>query len=136
MVARRGWPRYAAVMRLSRAMIYVKDVRRMTAFYSELLGLTQIEETRSDVWAEFDTGSTRLALHAIPAPIAENIEISDPPRPREDNPVKLNFEVEDVEAECARLKALGVTVVHHAWGGHDGTDPEGNVFGIWASAEV
>ena len=105
----------------------------MAAFYSEILGLTPMEETRSDVWVEFDTGSTRLALHAIPAAIADRIEISDPPKAREDNPVKLNFEVEDVAAECVRLEALGVTIVHRAWGGYDGIDPEGNVFGIWAA---
>ncbi len=57
-------------MRLYRAMIYVKDLPRMREFYSEMLGVKPVNEKSVDEWAEFDTGSTRFALHAIPADIA------------------------------------------------------------------
>ena len=44
--------------------------------------------------------------------------------------MKLIFEVDDVEAERARLELLGTTMVQRPWGAWDGVDPEGNVFGI------
>src|SRR5690349_493064 len=117
-------------MRLHRAMIYVKDLPRMAAFYSEMLGLKRTDDGGHDSWVEFDAGGARFALHAIPADIARKIDISSPPRPREQDPVKLFFQVESVEAERARLTAAGVTMVQRPWGSWDGIDPEGNIFGI------
>src|SRR5882724_6207772 len=117
-------------MRLSRAMIYVKDLNRMAAFYGNVLGLKPVEETRTESWVEFETGATKFALHAIPAAIAEQIQILSSPEPREDTPIKLSFEVEDVASERQRLESLGVPIVQRPWGTYDGIDPEGNVFGI------
>src|ERR1700733_4241547 len=109
-------------MRLCRAMIYVKDLPRMREFYSEMLGVKPIDEAWADEWAEFNTGSGRFALQAIPADIAKQIEISSPPRPREQDPVKLVFEVDDIQAERARLASLGVAMVQRPWGSWDGID--------------
>jgi catechol 2,3-dioxygenase-like lactoylglutathione lyase family enzyme len=117
-------------MQLHRAMIYVKDLPRMREFYSQMLGVKPVNEKWAGEWAEFDAGSARFALHAIPADIARQIEISSPPRPREKDPVKLVFEVDDVETERARLASLGATMVQRPWGSWDGIDPEGNVFGL------
>jgi len=89
-------------------------------------------DTWTDTWAEFDAGGVSFALHAIPPEIASQIEIATPPRPRGQNPVKLIFEVDDVDAERARLELLGVTMVQRPWGAWDGIDPEGNVFGLRA----
>ena len=107
----------------------------MEAFYGDTLGLKRIDETRTDSWVEFDAGSARLALHAIPAHIADQIEISSPPRVREKNPVKLVFVVDDAQSERARLEALGVVMVIRPWGSVDGVDPEGNVFQISSPAQ-
>ena len=117
-------------MRLGSAMVYVKDLPRMRAFYSEMLGLKPSNDTWTDSWTEFDAGGIRFALHAIPSEIASEIEITSPPRVRGQNPVKLIFEVDDVEAERARLELLGTKMVERPWGAWDGVDPEGNVFGI------
>ena len=113
-------------------MIYVKDLDRMAAFYERTLGLKLIQETRLDNWVEFETGNAKFSLHAIPSHIADQIEISSPPRPREQNPIKLSFEVDDAAAERVRLDSLGVTVLQRPWGSYDGVDPEGNVFGIYS----
>ena len=56
-------------------MFYVKDLDRMASFYGETFGLKVIDETRVDGFVEFDAGGTRLALHAIPREIADQIEI-------------------------------------------------------------
>ena len=118
-------------MRLARAMIFVKDLNRMTAFYAGTLGLKLIEETRMDNWVEFEAG---FSLHAIPPQVAAQIEISAPPRPRETSPIKLSFEVDDVVLERKRLESLGVAIIKRPWGAYDGVDPEGNVFGIVSSS--
>jgi catechol 2,3-dioxygenase-like lactoylglutathione lyase family enzyme len=117
-------------MRLGGAMIFVKDINRMAAFYRDVLGLTPIGETRTESWVEFDSGTSKFALHAIPSEIAQRVEISSPPEPREESPVKLSFEVEDVPSELRRLETLGVSIVQRPWGAHDGIDPEGNIFAI------
>jgi len=69
-------------------------------------------------------------LHAIPAEIAGRIEIASPPRPRETNPIKLSFAVDDWQAERRRLESLGVVILERPWGVCDALDPEGNVFGM------
>ena len=115
-------------------MIYVKDLNRMAAFYENTLGLKPVEATRMANYVEFDAGAAGFALHAIPPEIASRIEIASPPVPRERNPVKLSFEVNDLASERERLQRLGVTLIERPWGAWDGIDPEGNVFGLDAAA--
>jgi len=117
-------------MRLRGPIIYAKDLPRMKSFYRDVLGLQTIGATEIDNYVEFDAGTATLALHAIPGPIAEKVEIASPPVPRENNPLKLTFEVEDVARERKRLEDLGVTIVERPWGACDGIDPEGNIFGL------
>lgn len=120
-------------MRLNRAMLFVKDLGLVAAFYEKTLGLKPVEESRLPNWVEFETGAIRFALHAIPSEAADQIEIASPPVPRETSPVKLSFEVDDVAAECGRLKSLGVAILERPWEAYDGVDPEGNVFGIYSA---
>src|SRR5438552_4461310 len=98
-------------MRLQGAMLFVKDLPQMAAFYMDVLGLKPIAETRMENFMEFDSGGPRFALHAIPREIADGIQIASPPRPREKNPVRRDFEVADANQERSRLEALGVTVL-------------------------
>ena len=111
-------------------MIYVKDFPRMRQFYSEMLGSQPVNRESTDTWAEFETGDARFALHAIPSEIANEIKISAPPQPREKSPVKLVFEVLNVEAERTKLQSRGVTMIRRPWGSWEGVDPEGNIFGL------
>jgi predicted enzyme related to lactoylglutathione lyase len=121
-------------MQLRSAMLYVRDLERMKQFYGDVLGLKPTNQVWTDVWATFDTGGARFALHAIPAEIAQNIKIAFPPAPRETHPVKLIFEVTDVELERARLETLGIQVLRRPWQkpgeACDAVDPEGNIFQI------
>jgi predicted enzyme related to lactoylglutathione lyase len=122
-------------MRLNRAMIFVKDLHRMAAFYGGTMQMELIDDSRTDSWVEFDAGGIRLALHAIPSHIAENIEITQPPHAREGNPVKLIFEVDDLEARISSLESEGATIVQRPWGACDIIDPEGNIFQIGSSTK-
>ena len=118
-------------MRLRRALIFTKNIERMTAFYRDALGLIPLPDKSSEGWLEFDAGGVALALHAIPEHIAKDIEIKDPPAAREGTPIKLVFEVPDVEVARINLINHGAVMSEpSAWGFCDGTDPEGNVFQI------
>jgi predicted enzyme related to lactoylglutathione lyase len=117
-------------MRLNRALIFVKDLDLMASFYGGTVGLESIDDSRTESWAEFNAGQIRIILHAIPPHIAASIEITLPPRTREENPIKLIFEVDDLDAKMKRLQSEGVTIVQRPWGACDVVDPEGNIFQI------
>ena len=121
-------------MQLRSAILYVKNIDVMKRFYGEMLGAIPRDQGSTDTWAIFETDGARLSLHAIPAGIASSIEIKFPPMPREENPVKLIFEVKDVESERARLESLGIQILRRPWQkateACDAVDPEGNVFQI------
>ena len=117
-------------MVLQGAMIFVKDLERMTAFYTEVLGLTVIPDTRLENWVEFESRGSRFSLHAIPADIASGITIDSPPAPRERSVTKLTFDVADVDGTLAKIEAMGLPLLRRPWGSVDATDPEGNVFAL------
>jgi len=106
----------------------------MASFYGEVLGVKPVAATQTETWVEFETGRATIALHAIPASIASTIEVCTPPDPREDTPIKLMFEVDDIQLECKRLEELGVTVIRRPWGAIDAIDPEGNIFQIYSTS--
>lgn len=124
-------------MQFRGAILFVKDLEKMKRFYSEVLGTNPINREWADSWAKFETTGARFSLHAIPAEIAKSIVIESPPSAREENTVKLCFEVKDVEAERARLESFGVQILRRPWqkAGEscDAVDPEGNVFQICSS---
>jgi predicted enzyme related to lactoylglutathione lyase len=109
----------------------------MKRFYGDMLGIEATNQNLENTWAIFDTGDVRFALHAIPAGIADHIEITSPPVPREQEPVKLIFAVEDVEGERERLESLGIQTLRRPWqqSGEacDAVDPEGNIFQLCSS---
>jgi predicted enzyme related to lactoylglutathione lyase len=115
-------------MRLPGAMLFVKDLNRMTSFYANVLGMKPNEDTRQDNWVEFT--DARFSLHAIPALIAAGIRIESPPTPREQIAAKLTFEVHDVEATLTKIESIGLPLLHRPWGGIEAVDPEGNVFAL------
>ena len=115
-------------MRLHGAMLFVKDLARMTAFYRDALGLTPNEQTKLPDWVEF-TGA-QFALHAVPEAAAAGIDITSPPRPREQTAAKLTIEVTDVAATLATIEAMGLPLLRRPWGGIEVCDPEGNVLAL------
>ena len=122
-------------MRLRAAMLFVKDLERMTDFYAGVLGLLVVAEESERGMTVLDAGGARLALHQIPPELADMIVIADPPTARESTPIKLIFEVDDVSAESERLTRAGATMLApRPWGTCDGLDPEGNVFQLASRA--
>jgi len=118
-------------IRLGIAVVFAKDMQRMSEFYHEALGLPLVDAPMAPGWLELDAGSVRLALHALAPRVARQIEITNPPRAREESPIKLLFEVEDLDEVRRRLVQYGATMFEpRSTGVCDGLDPEGNVFSL------
>jgi predicted enzyme related to lactoylglutathione lyase len=114
------------------AVVYAKDLPRVTAFYAQVLGLEITRAEHDHVVLE--SQGFQLVVHAIPADIGESIEIATPPLRREDAAVKLVLAVPSI------TKARALAAMHGGeldpaecewqFQGHricDGNDPEGNV---------
>jgi predicted enzyme related to lactoylglutathione lyase len=79
-------------------MYPVKDWQRARSFYEKTLGLTAGSKSSNGIWTEYDLpGGGCLALFAT-----EDI------KPSADAGGSVAFEVEDLDALSARLKAEGV----------------------------
>lgn len=114
------------------AVIYVKDLRGMTAFYREVCGLALTED--AETYAVLASPAIRLVIHAIPPQIAETFEITRPPELREEAAIKLSLPVAHLATARVLAARLGGSVgpVEREWtfGAMrvcDGWDPEGNV---------
>jgi catechol 2,3-dioxygenase-like lactoylglutathione lyase family enzyme len=121
-------------VKLARAILFAKDMARMTTFYRDTLGLPAIDVSTPSDWVTLDAGGVELALHAIPLEIASKIVIVDPPERRGETPLKLVFFVPDIASTFERLVRHGVSMSEPRTFGTrtfcDGLDPEGNVFQI------
>ncbi|NIV32664.1 MAG: hypothetical protein GWN58_25430 [Anaerolineae bacterium] len=113
---------------LMEVILYVQNMGAQVSFYRDILGL-KVKEPQGDRdwtgihWAELDTGSCTLALHA-----------GGQRRLGNDAP-KIVFRVPDVPAARQELVRRGVSMgeVRYPAPGvqvSDGADPEGNRFSI------
>jgi catechol 2,3-dioxygenase-like lactoylglutathione lyase family enzyme len=121
--------------RLARIILFAKDMRRMEAFYRDVLGLRRApSDDDSDDFVSFDVGSCLLSLHQIPAQYARDIQIGNPPKVRSETPIKLTFHSDDVHRDRADLAARGAQMEEVREFGDlqlcNGIDIEGNVFQI------
>lgn len=111
--------------------IYAKDLGRVAAFYERVLGMSRLTDTEEIVVLESQT--VQLVVHAIPPQFASAIEISSPPRPRENTALKFFFTVPNIAALHDAATALGGQVYPDRWQGPgfsacNACDPEGNIF--------
>lgn len=104
---------------ISRIILFVADVPKVTAFYQQHFGLEAVGPAE-DGWIELGAGGCNLALHRgkLPAGVSAH------------SPAKVVFGVSDVRAEVERLSREGLKFGKvHDWNGFsfaDTTDPEGN----------
>ena len=115
-------------------IIYCINPDTMTHFYKAVMEMQQSHHRHrvvSDVW--------QLEFVQIPQEVASTITLSTPPSPREETPIKLSFEVDDIALvrELADLHGGLISSSTHEWHyeGHafcNGFDPEGNVFQVFA----
>jgi predicted enzyme related to lactoylglutathione lyase len=114
------------------AVVFAKDVARVSRFYAEVAGLEIVHEVADHVVLE--SGDCELVVVAIPPAVAAGIHIATPPVRRENTAVKLVFRVDDLESArvAARTAGGALNPPEREWefqGARvcDGHDPEGNV---------
>lgn len=114
------------------AVLYAKDVARVSAFYAGTANLQVVRTEKDHVVLESPT--FQLVVIAIPDRLAASIEVSTPPVRREATPIKLVFHVLSIGEARRAAVALGgeLNPVEREWVFQgctvcDGCDPEGNV---------
>lgn len=114
------------------AVLYAKDINRISTFYAEVAELTIMHSEADHVILE--SASFQLTVVAIPEKFAAAIEIASPPIRREDTAIKLVFFISNIASARAVAARLGgeLNSIEREWEfmGYrvcDGHDPEGNV---------
>lgn len=119
-------------MRLAQARIVTADVPRLARFYENVLGAPA---AGSEEYVELRTGGARLAIssqHAV------NIYCKCAAVPGQNRSLILDFEVENVDAECRRLgDSVGPLVLEpttQPWGNRSMLfrDPDGNLINLYS----
>jgi catechol-2,3-dioxygenase len=123
----------------SGAVIFAKDLPRLASFYAGVAGLSVVLSARELIVLE--SPHQQLVLHALPARIAQSLQISAPPKRRTDTAVKLVFAVASLAEARAHAAALGGELnpkdkefEARGFRACDGHDPEGNVIQFRESA--
>ena len=104
----------------------------MRTFYERCLGL-RVRDAAGD-YAVLESDAWRLSLVVVPPSVAATIQLSVPPRRREQTPIKLAFRVPRIDELRSPVAALGgqVDPSSSEWDflgfrRCDAIDPEGNV---------
>ena len=118
-----------------RAVLFVKDLGSVAAFYIGALGLTRVSGGKDHAILECD--GFELVVHQVPKQIAETIVITKPPVRRVWGAIRLDFPVTSVTDTRSLARSLGGDVddAPPPWAGADanlffGHDPEGNQLGV------
>lgn len=117
--------------------LYAKEVNRIAHFYETVLGMTRMHATADITVLQLQ--DMQLVVHQIPAHVASTIDISSPPKRREDTALKFFFTVDSIANARTKAAALGGEVFNEQWQGPGFTvcnamDPEGNVFQVRESS--
>ena len=114
------------------AVLYVKDVAKVAAFYEHVVGLepTEVDEG----YVVLSSPGMDLVVVQMRPEVADGVEISDPPQAREDTPIKLVFGVPSLAGARESAPSFGAKLrpPEREWEFHgrrvcDGVAPEGNV---------
>jgi predicted enzyme related to lactoylglutathione lyase len=112
------------------ALIYAKDLDRLSRFYQTLLSMQLLSADREHHVIE--SAEIQLVIHAIPPHIAVTIAIATPPEPREEQAIKLFFTVPSLSGAETVTASLGGNLFGPVYEGpgfkvRNGCDPEGNI---------
>src|SRR5579859_6144649 len=91
-------------MSLGILILYVRDLQKSKQFYSEIVGLSVVEDQSDEHFIMLDAGSsTFLAL--------EELAIVPPGRAKAPGSVEIGFTVDDVDGTFATWQAQGVEMI-------------------------
>ena len=119
------------------AVIYAKDINRVSQFYAGVLGLPIVQ--REPGYVVLESSSFQISVVAMAPAIATQVTISSPPQRRESTAIKLCFSVPSLITARENAALLGgeMNGPEREWEfqGHrvcDGHDPEGNIVQVRA----
>jgi predicted enzyme related to lactoylglutathione lyase len=120
------------------ATIYVLGLEPMTAFYRGCFAL-EVTGGATGEYQILESAQWSLALVRVPEAVAARLQLTDPPRRREETPIKLAFDVPSIDRARSIITELGGRVEDRAWELNsyrhcDFVDPEGNVGQLRAPA--
>lgn len=115
---------------LDTIILYVQNVDRLKAFYTQIFNLAVIEEY-GNVWALLDAGPANIGLHQIGERYLKDIK----PGFKFDNNTKIVFEIDgnindartELTSQNIPMREIKTFDDYDFWL-CDGEDPEGNVF--------
>jgi predicted enzyme related to lactoylglutathione lyase len=117
------------------AVLFAMDARRVATFYFEVFGARVL--TADEHHSLLDCRGFHLLVHRIPAHLAKDCVVTNPPRRKESGSIRLDYPVTNLADARRRSKQFGGQIDDEppAWAGGDtsfflGFDPEGNVFGV------
>jgi predicted enzyme related to lactoylglutathione lyase len=120
-------------------VVFVADVRRISAFYRELASMSVLIE--DDGYAVMEVEGLQLVVHALSGEPQVRRDAAGQVPVREDSYVKLCLPVKSISAARVIAAAHGGTIKspEHEWEARgfracDGHDPEGNVIQVRESA--
>ncbi len=114
----------------SGVLIYAKQIEMVSKFYSQVLALKCVHADAEHQVLHSD--DVHLIIQAIPAPIADSIEIAVPPEPREEQAIKPFFTVKNLTEAERVVRENGGSMCGPVWPGpgfnaRNVCDPEGNI---------
>lgn len=117
--------------------IYAKNLERLASFYQSLLGMTRAHATPELVVLR--SPELQITVNAMPPQIAGTLEISTPPKKRDNAAYKFFFTVPSLAQATVSAASLGGEVLPEKWRGPgfvvcNAVDPEGNIFQVRESA--
>src|SRR5258708_25531067 len=96
-------------------VIFAKNLAQVATFYEQVAAMPRVHSPGGHV--VLDSEHLQLVIHAIPQSIAERIEVSDPPKVRENASMKLCIPVSSIASAREAARTLGGML-----------DPEANVW--------
>lgn len=112
-------------------VIFVKNLARVARFYEQVAAMSEVHSAAGHVALESEY--LQLVIHTIP----HSVEISDPPKIRENAAIKLCLPVASITKSREAARTLGGMVGPEAdewealgFRACDGYDPEGNVIQV------
>ena len=97
--------------KLGFTIIYVRDIQKMSKFYTEILGMSVVKEQKAETFVMLAASGTWLALADIAGPwVSRKLHLLSARRETTIAPVsiELSLGVEDVDATWREWQAKGV----------------------------
>jgi hypothetical protein len=120
-------------------VIFAKSVPNLASFYQAVADMV-VDHAEKD-YVVLELAELQVVIHSIPKAISDQIDLTVPPKLRDETPIKICLPVSSIEQARTRTSALGggVEPRDKEWEARgfracDAFDPEGNVFQVRESA--